>query len=83
MESNQNVSRYVKEKSMFVTLSSCCKYCNLHPFSRFKINNIDMQLTVEDFRLSISLSTLLDFPRVADRLDRLFLWDLRSNAVFT
>lgn len=39
--------------------------------------------TVDDLRLSINLSFLLDFPRVADRLDRLFRWDLRSNAVFT
>lgn len=28
--------------------------------------------TVDDLRLSINLSFLLDFPRVADRLDRLF-----------
>lgn len=39
--------------------------------------------TVDDLRLSINLSFLLDFPRVADRLERLFRWDLRSNAVFT
>lgn len=39
--------------------------------------------TVDDLRLSINLSFLLDFPRVADRLERLFRRDLRSNAVFT
>lgn len=39
--------------------------------------------TVDNLRLSINLSFLLDFPRVADRLERLFRWDLRSNAVFT
>jgi hypothetical protein len=41
------------------------------------------KLTVDDFWLLISLSLLLSLPRDADKLDLLFLCDLRSKAVFT